>query len=265
MYPFIHLGHFSIGTFGLLLWLAAVAACWVLHRNFARYGLDADAIGIVAFATIAGVIGGKLWHVFEDPAALMHDPTGVLFDRAGFAWFGGLLGGILVLAWQARSAKVRSLTMLDLCAPAAAIGYGVGRIGCLTSGDGDYGKPTSLPWGMSFPNGLVPTTQRVHPTPIYEFLVALAIGWLLWKFSEPAQHRLRRPGLITGEYLALSGLARFLVEFIRINPPLYWGMSNAQVASLGSIVAGLLLALYARRHVAPAITLAPVEAASPAV
>ena len=114
---------------------------------------------------------------------------------------------------------------------------------------------------MSFPHGLVPTTQRVHPTPIYEFLVALVIGWVLWKFSAPASHRLRRPGLITGEYLVLSGIARFLVEFIRINPPLYWGMSNAQVASLGSIVAGVLLALYARSHVVDEVSTQPAAAA----
>ncbi len=71
--------------------------------------------------------------------------------------------------------------MLDLAAPAVSVGYGVGRIGCLVSGDGDYGIPTSLPWGMSFPHGLVPTTQRVHPTPIYELLVALLIAGYLWR------------------------------------------------------------------------------------
>jgi len=230
-----------------MLWLAAVCACWVLHRNFRRWKIDADAIGIVAISTVAGVIGAKLWHVLESPQLLRQDPFGMLLDRAGFAWFGGLVLGILSLLWQSRGAGLSKLGMLDLSAPAAAVGYGVGRLGCLTSGDGDYGIPTNLPWGMSFPNGLVPTPPgvRVHPTPIYELIVALLIAWFLWKRGRPeAAHP---AGQITGEYLILSGVARFLVEFVRINPKIYWGMSNAQMASLGSVLAGILLIVWARR------------------
>jgi phosphatidylglycerol:prolipoprotein diacylglycerol transferase len=250
MYPFIHIGSLSIGTFGLCMWLAAVCACWVLHRNLRRHAVSADAVAIVAYVTVLGVAGAKLWHVLEEPANLLHNPAAQLFDRAGFAWFGGLVAGILVLLWQGRQAKTGGLGMLDLAAPAASVGYGVGRLGCLISGDGDYGIPTSLPWGMSFPHGLVPTTQRVHPTPIYELLVSLAIAVYLWWRGKPRpeQRPMLGVGQITGEYLILSGIARFLVEFIRINPRIYWGMSNAQVASLGSIVAGLLLLIWARKQ-----------------
>jgi phosphatidylglycerol:prolipoprotein diacylglycerol transferase len=245
MYPYIHLGSLPpIGTFGLMLWLAAVCAGYVLHLNFRRFHVQADAISVVAFVIVLGVIGAKLWHVFEDPATLLHYPAATLFDRAGFAWYGGLIAGILTLMWQGRTAKVGALGMLDLAAPAAAVGYGVGRIGCFTSGDGDYGIPTSLPWGVSFPHGLVPTTQRVHPTPIYELVVALIIAAILWKRGR------RNPGEITGEYLVLSGIARFLVEFIRINPRIYFGMSNAQVASIGSMIVGVGLIVWARRHAA---------------
>jgi phosphatidylglycerol:prolipoprotein diacylglycerol transferase len=244
MYPFIHIGRISIGTFGIMLWLAAVAACWVLQRNFRRWKIDADAISIVAVVTVAGVIGSKLWHVLETPSALMAHPADLLFDRAGFAWYGGLVVGILTLLWQARVYKLSSLQMLDLASPAAAIGYGVGRLGCLVSGDGDYGIPTKLPWGMSFPHGLVPTDQRVHPTPIYELLGALLILWILWRSGRPEKPK---PfGQITGEYLILTGIARFLVEFIRINPRILWGMSNAQLASLGAMVLGAGLILLAR-------------------
>lgn len=244
MYPFIHIGHFQIGTFGILLWLAAVSGCWVLYKNFQRKGVHADAINVTALATVAGIIGAKLWHVFESPHLLMQIPMQLLLDRAGFAWFGGLVAAILVLMWQGRVAKVGALGMLDLAAPAAAIGYGVGRIGCLTSGDGDYGIATSLPWGVSFPHGLVPTVQRVQPTPIYEFIAALLIAWYLWQ-----RGKVDRPiGMITGEYLVWSGLARFLVEFVRINPKIYFGMSNAQVASIGSVIAGVVLIVWARRH-----------------
>jgi phosphatidylglycerol:prolipoprotein diacylglycerol transferase len=264
MYPFIHIGHFSIGTFGLCLWLASVCACWALYCNFRRFGIDADAVGVAAYTTVGGVVGAKLWHVLEDPMLLMHQPFQVLFDRAGFAWFGGLLAGIAVLVWSGRQAKIGGLGMLDLAAPAVSVGYGVGRIGCLVSGDGDYGIPTSLPWGMSFPHGLVPTTQRVHPTPIYELLVALLIAGYLWRRGAKSGEGSAPLGQITGEYLVLSGVARFLVEFIRINPRIYWGMTNAQVASLGSIVAGILLIVWARRHstTASAAEVMPIEAAS---
>jgi len=139
--------------------------------------------------------------------------------------------------------------MLDLAAPAAAIGYGVGRIGCLTSGDGDYGINTTLPWGvhMKF-NALVPPNPPdalVQPTPIYEFLYALVIFWILWQLGK----KYKPIGWLTGLYLVLSGFGRFLVEFVRINPKLYFGhtMSNAQVAALGSSLVGILVMLWAIR------------------
>jgi phosphatidylglycerol---prolipoprotein diacylglyceryl transferase len=259
MFPFIHIprlftlhlfGHSlpvggDIGTFGIMLWLAAVCAWWVLQKNLRRSNLQADAMGIVAVVTVAGIVGAKLWHVMDTPGD--H-----ILQREGFAWFGGLVGGILALLWEGRANRIGSLAMLDLAAPAAAVGYGVGRLGCLTSGDGDYGIATNLPWGMSFPNGLVPTLPgvRVHPTPIYELIVALIIAWILWRRGAA-----KKPvGEVTGEYLVLSGIARFLVEFIRINPKIYWGLSNAQLASLGSIAAGVALIAWARWRATKAVS-----------
>jgi phosphatidylglycerol:prolipoprotein diacylglycerol transferase len=256
MLPFLHIWHLTLPTFGLMLAIAAFSAGFLLQGNLKRYRIDADAVGIIAIATIAGVFGAKLWHVLQDPGYLIAHPS-VLLDRSGLAWFGGLVGGVGALLLQAKSTGVRSLSMLDLCTPSAALGYGVGRIGCFTSGDGDYGIASNLPWAMSFPHGTDPVNYPVHPTPLYEFIVAVAITVYLWKRSAPATQRLLHMGQLTGEYLILSGVARFLVEFIRINPRIYWGMSNAQVASLGSIAAGLVLVLYARRHVLSGLTVAP--------
>lgn len=166
--------------------------------------------------------------------------------QAGFAWFGGMLAGVAMLMYQGRVAKTGAVRMLDLATPAAAVGYGVGRIGCLTSGDGDYGIKTTLPWGVHMrPDALVPTTNLVQPTPVYELLFSLALAWLLWRLGG----KTRPVGWITGLYLVLSGLGRFLVEFVRINPRIYWGMSNAQVASLGSIAVGLIVMLAVRGRV----------------
>lgn len=269
MYPFIHIGSHALGTFGLLLWLAAVCATVVLHKNFERFGIDADALNVVALSVVVGILGAKLWHELENPsmiAAGLHAETiraggsafwGFLhWFQAGFAWFGGLVGGILTLMWQGHVSRfkgpregtlgqrVGALRMLDLAAPAAAIGYGVGRIGCLTSGDGDYGKPTTLPWGVHMkPDALVPTPFAVQPTPIYELLFSLVLFAILWQLGK----RFRPVGWMTGLYLILSAVGRFLVEFVRINPRIYMGgrLTNAQVAAVLSGLAGLALLVYA--------------------
>jgi len=275
MYPYLNIGSFHIGTFGLLLWLAAVAATFLLHRNFVRHGIDADALNVVALVVVLGILGAKTWHELQSISELRasmrqitaptwRHPMDILSEflfwfRAGFAWFGGMVAGVAMLMIQGRNARPEGLTgwwagvrMLDLAAPAAALGYGVGRIGCLTSGDGDYGIKTTLPWGVHMaPNA--PTRDLVQPTPIYEFFFSLALAWILWKLDS----RSRTVGWLTGVYLVLSGLGRFLVEFVRINPRLYWGMSNAQVAALGSMVVGGIIMLTARKRVPGPVLIEP--------
>ena len=235
MIPYLHIFGLNIPTFGLMLWLAAVAAAFVMDRTFRRAGIEADAVGMVAVAVVAGIVGAKIWHVLDTPSEFREIGWRVLWDSAGFAWFGGLTFGIAALVIQGWRSGIGGLRTLDLASPAAAIGYGIGRIGCFLSGDGCYGIPTNLPWGMSFPNGIEPTFVRVHPTPLYELGAGLLIGLWLWR-----RGRKPRPaGWLLGEYLVLSGFARFLVEFIRRNPKVLWGLSNAQLASAGSVVVGL--------------------------
>lgn len=262
MVPYVHLWHFSIPTFGLMLWLAAVAGAFVMDRGFKRAAIDADAVGMVAIAVLAGIVGAKLWHVIDTPSEFRDMGWRVLWDTAGFAWFGGLVFGITALVVQGLWAKIGALRILDLAAPAAAIGYGIGRIGCFLSGDGCYGIETKLPWGMSFPNGIEPTPPgvRVHPTPLYELGVGLLIGWYLW-WRGRKRHG---TGAILGEYLILTGAARFLVEFIRRNPKILWGLSNAQLASAGSVIVGLGLVWWAAHRPAsePDAATAPVGRAA---
>lgn len=243
MIPYLHILGLRVPTFGLMLWLAAVSGAIVMDRAFKRAHIDVDEVGMVAVAVVAGIVGAKLWHVLDTPQEFRELGWGVLWDSAGFAWFGGLTFGIAALVFQGWRARIGGLRTLDLAAPAAAIGYGIGRIGCLLSGDGDYGIPTKLPWGMSFPHGLDPTPLgvRVHPTPLYELAGALLISWLLW--LRGSKHK--PTGWIVGEYLVLTGIARFLVEFIRRNPKVLCGLSSAQLASAGSIVAGAALIWWA--------------------
>jgi phosphatidylglycerol---prolipoprotein diacylglyceryl transferase len=272
MIPFLHLGPLQIPTFGLMVAAAMLAAYFVLRADLGRRGIAAKDSGVaeafIALPCLAGIIGAKLYHVLETPRELFADPVGQLFSRYGLAWFGGLIAGFAAFAWLARRRKIPLLMMVDVGSPAAAIGYGVGRIGCLLSGDGDYGKPTSLPWGMSFPHGLVPTTQtcvawgwpascKVQPTPIYEFVAACVIAWILWRIgarqiaavnAKPGStsaraQRLSSPpvGEVFAFYLILTGIERFFVEFIRINPRSFFGMTNAQTAGLASMIVGALI------------------------
>lgn len=247
--------------------LGFTAADLALEKEGKRRKLmKLDPYTVVAVVAFAGILGAKIWHIIDTPADRLTGDTlhsfGALVSwfRGGFAWFGGFVAGIAALLLIARQNGINMLTMLDLSSPAAAVGYAVGRIGCLISGDGDYGKPTTLPWGMSFPDGLVPTTQTcgqaidalhphgwpascaVHPTPIYEFVACVLICWYVWRRAS----RPLAPGVIVGEFLVLFGIERFLVEFIRINPRILWGMSNAQIAALLTVFAGVVMLVVAR-------------------
>jgi phosphatidylglycerol:prolipoprotein diacylglycerol transferase len=263
MVPFLHLWRLTIPTFGLMVAVAMLVSFYVLRADLHRRGIAQEnsglAEGFVAIPSLAGIVGAKLYHVLETPRDLLADPFGQIFSQYGFAWFGGLLAGVAAFLWLARRNKIPLLAMLDAGSSAAALGYGIGRIGCFLSGDGDYGIPTSLPWGVSFPNGLVPTTARVHPTPIYELLASCLIAWFLWglgkkqlaaaphglqllaKTKDPATGDAASPGYVFAAYLILTGAARFLVEFIRINPRSFLGLTDAQLASLVSILAGAVL------------------------
>jgi phosphatidylglycerol---prolipoprotein diacylglyceryl transferase len=257
MIPFLHLGPLTIPTFGLMVATALLVSAYVLQAEFNRrhaqleslpgYAAQKDegflVIGIVG---LAGLVGARLYHVLESPHELLAHPRDLLLSRYGFAWFGGFLGGFVALVILARSAKIPLLLFLDMCSPAACVGYAIGRIGCLLSGDGDYGTASSLPWAMSFPNGVVPTTERVHPTPIYEFLIWVGIAFVLWRWGAKALSGTAGLGKIFSGYLILTGIARFLIEFIRINPRSFLGMTNAQTASLVSIAIGILLLFRAK-------------------
>src|ERR1700675_600401 len=241
MIPYLHIGPLTIPTFGLMVALALITSGYVLQADFDRRGMKADAFLMITIAGLAGIFGAKLYHLLESPAEFFADPFHLFFSRYGFAWFSGFLGGFGAMLLLGRRAKLPLLEFLDACSPAASFGYAIGRIGCFLSGDGDYGKPTSLPWGMSFPNGVVPTTERVHPAPLYELLIWSAIGWLLWRLGARFLKRPGHSGDIFCYYLILTGVARFLVEIIRINPPWILGLTNAQVASAASVIAGCLL------------------------
>lgn len=270
MIPFLHIGPFTLPTFGLMVATAMLCAYFVLRADLRRRGIHAEAETLVALPSLAGMAGAKIYHVLETPGDLFADPIGQIFSTTGFAWFGGLIAGIGMLVYLGRKFRMPILLLFDIASPACALGYGIGRIGCLLSGDGDYGTPTSLPWAMSFPHGLVPTTDRVHPTPIYEFIASVAIAWFLWRMfargagrsetrpydeARPQTHAqareggdARSAGHVFAAFLIATGIERFLVEFIRINPRSFLGMSNAQTVGLISTIVGIWLWWHVSRN-----------------
>jgi len=165
----------------------------------------------------------------------------------GYSYLGAVLAGLLAAMVFRRVYRLpwRSFDGI-FC---ISIGYAICRIGCFLAGDGDYGRPTSMPWGMSFPHGTVPTVVRVHPTMLYSSLWEFALFILLWRLSNPLRHPRLRAGTIFCLYLILSSLGRFSFEFLSRNPILALGLREAQWVSLGLILlaSGLLIAIYVRR------------------
>lgn len=188
--------------------------------------------------TLVGFLGAKLYYLAENLGSLTaHD-----FGTSGFTWYGGFLTGLAAFVVLARRHHLPLRELAAVSAAPASVAYGIGRLGCLLAGDGTYGTPSDLPWAMAFPNGMVPTTVPVHPTPLYEAVAAFAIAGLLWSVR-----RWWRPSAVVGTYAVLTGTARFLVEFVRVNDTAVLGLTQPQLWSLALVSAGTaLLALAAR-------------------
>jgi phosphatidylglycerol:prolipoprotein diacylglycerol transferase len=260
MYPeALRVGSFVVSSFGVMMVVAFLAAYAQLRWGMGKLGIGTsdDAGALVFSGGLFGIVGAKLYF------ALLYQDWSAFFSRYGLVWYGGFLGGTAAVVWTLSRRRLPAWPMLDVLAPALALGYGLGRIGCFLVGD-DYGLPTDRPWGVAFPNGLPPTTAyylreefgvelspeipdhqvlRVHPTQLYETTVAL----LLWGGGFWALRRgllSKPPGRLgLGILLALS-LERFWVEFFRAKDDRFLGsLTLAQgIALLVSAVAlGLLV------------------------
>ncbi len=245
MYPEIHLGPVTLQTFGLMFALAFLAAGALVARRLKEIGKPVDWAYELCFAALAGgIIGSRIYFIVQNYDSVKDDLIGKLFSGAGLVWYGGAIGGAVAVLLWARYRRFLGLALLDLVAPALALGYAIGRCGCQLSGDGDYGKAWNGPWAMSYPNGTVPTDETVHPTPIYETL-AMGLGaWMLWQLRDRF-----RTGVLFAIYLVYAGAERFLVEFLRRNDAVALGLTAAQLESLGMAVAGVVwLYVVKRRH-----------------
>jgi phosphatidylglycerol---prolipoprotein diacylglyceryl transferase len=232
------LGDIAIPSFWAMAFLAFFVGLLVIRRDIVERGYDVRlAYDMVLWAYVGGWIGARLFVIPTGWSYFVEDPIVFLLSSSGWVWYGGLVGGAVGVLWLARRVGMPAAVAGDIMAPALAIGLAVGRIGCQLAGDGDYGVPTDLPWGMSYPDGVVPTTERVHPAPLYELVLYTAIFFTLWR----QRGRGLPPGHLLGQYLVYSGAARFAVEFVRRNPGWLLGLTTAQWFSVASIAVGLWL------------------------
>ena len=256
-----------IPTFGLLVasaflignWVAGIEARRLLPRQPRDFMNNVCLIGF-----IAGLAGAKLFHVLEHPREFVEAPMRMLLSTGGFTIFGGLIVGILAGAIYARRQKAELPLVLDAVAPALMLAYGIGRIGCQISGDGDWGIAATSPPPAGIPEWLWAQTYRgniagveipppgVFPTPLYETLMAFAAFGLLWKLRKHAHSS----GWLFGVYLLLAGIERLAIEPIRVNVTFsLFGaeVTQAQLIASACVLAGIFVMWRRRTRAAPAV------------
>lgn len=241
MYPVLfRLGSFEVTSFGVLVALGALAGIWLFTRELVRSGLPPDAVNAAVASVVGGLAGAKLlWtleHLGDEPL------TALLLSRGGMSWFGGLLGGLGTGLWMLRRHRVPLIQALAAATPALAVGHAIGRVGCFLVGD-DYGRPSSLPWAVAFPEGLPPTSVTVHPTQLYEAAVLAALAWALLRW----RRRGVADAVVLGRYLMIAGATRFAIEFIRVNVRVVGPLTVAHVFALSLAVAGIMLLILRQR------------------
>lgn len=251
----LRIGPLSIYSYGLMMALGFIVGDIVISSECKRRGYSTDfATALVVWGAIGGLVGARLYDVIDNWPIYMANPLSIVFSGAGFVWYGGLIGGVISTWLVARHYKIRFLVATDMCAPALILGQAFGRMGCQLSGDGDWGLPSKLPWAMAYPRAIVGWNSdtvlklnsqhqlvsgfypgvRVQPTPLYEVLLYVAIFCVLWSVRKKASI----DGQLLYLYMMLAGLARFMVEFVRINPRVLWGLSEAQLISIVMMVVG---------------------------
>jgi phosphatidylglycerol:prolipoprotein diacylglycerol transferase len=258
VYPFnIHLGPLHITGYGIMMMAAFLTGGWLIALELERRRLNRDySSDIVMAALIGGVLGAKIWY------AVLKGDLGALFSFGGLVWYGGFLGGVVAVLLNGWRLKVPARWTMQIIAPALAAAYAIGRVGCFLVGD-DYGRPTNLPWALSFPQGLPPSTAgdlaafrvpvppgldpstllAVHPTQLYEVFLMFVAFTILWKLRTKDWGT----GALFGVYLMMAGVERFFIEILRAKDDRFFGgFTLAQLTSVGILLAGLAVFLRLR-------------------
>jgi phosphatidylglycerol---prolipoprotein diacylglyceryl transferase len=252
------IGPFTVYGYGLMLALGFIIGSFLLVSEFKRRKLDPNtANNVTLIALIAGVAGSKILSILENWSSFVLDPIGTAFSPTGLTYYGGFILAAFSIYLYGKKKGIKFFTIADAISPGLILGYGIARIGCHLAGDGDYGFPTTLPWGTNysngtyppsaafrdfpeitsqFPGGIVPNNIPCHPTPIYEFIICALICWFLWSIRK----KTTQTGKLFMIYLMLAGMERFIIEFLRPNPRFILGLSEAQLISLVIIALGFI-------------------------
>lgn len=230
---------------------------------------------ILLWAAVAGFAGAKVFNALENWKAFMEDPVGMLIGFSGLTFYGGLICGGAAVLYYANKHGVKPLNMLDIGAPGMMLAYGVGRIGCQMSGDGDWGIPNLKPqphwlswlpdwtWSTTFPHNVNMSDPSnhipgcigkycnqlllpVYPTSLYESVVCIALFFVLWQL----RHKFKAPGVLFGIYMILAGVERFFIELIRVNTKYRLAgieFTQAELISIFMVIGGIALIAYVQR------------------
>lgn len=233
---------------------------------------------ITMIAAVSGIIGAKIFHNLENIGEFIADPIGQLLSFSGLTFYGGLIAGAASVIWYAKKYKINILHLIDSAAPSLMIAYGIGRIGCMMSGDGDWGinnlspKPdwmSFLPdwmWSYTFPHNVIRSgipmedcgaqfwqpycyelANPVWPTAFYEVVMSLLIFGILWSIRK----QIKVPGVLFSIYLIFNGAERFCIEKVRVNTEynILGGITQAEIISFCLVLIGLLgcIILYKKR------------------
>ena len=284
MYPWIDLYFIKIPSFGLMVATAFLVCSILIKKEFKKNNLDVKiADDMIFYAILSAIIGSKFYYVIEtgNYSSLFYNIENIFIELisfnisgaitelqllgSGLVFNGGFICALIFIAIYLYKKQINFLYMLDIVSPFILLGHGIGRIGCLLVGD-DYGIPTTLPWAISFENGLPPTTistftnggplsflgytqndlqqflingsnsvVSVHPTQIYEMSLYFLGFLIIRKFFYKTKETL---GLTSGLYLIYAGVARFVVEILRTNERYYLDLSSAQFISIVMVIIG---------------------------
>jgi phosphatidylglycerol---prolipoprotein diacylglyceryl transferase len=274
MFPVIfRIGNFAVTSFGVMMFFSFIAGATILGRQLERYQMKRElAWDMLALIAIGGILGAKIYYLALHWSDVVADPVHELLSRGGLVWYGGFIGGVTAYWYQIRRHKLPMATMFDATAPALAVAYAVGRVGCFLVGD-DYGVPTDSWVGIAFPHGSPPSSagylrsvgvtipadipnsqiMAVHPTQLYEVGLGMLMFALLWRLGRKPH----RQGQQFALFMILYAIERFAIEFVRAKGDrVLLGLSTSQIASILLLALGSFLWVRQGNH-APAAPLIP--------
>ncbi len=237
MYPILfNYKLITIGSYGLLLGTAFYIGFLLLEREFTLKKIDPElAYKLLIVVIPSAIIGAKIFHIFENFSEFLSAPSAMIFSGAGLSVYGGFVLSFISAMVVIKINNEGILKIFDATSPTMALGYAIGRLGCHASGDGCYGLPTASFIGMAYPNGIVPVTVNVFPTPLFESFASLIFFLILMRLRKLEM----KTGILFFIYLIMNGSARFTIEFIRLNPVTSLGITQAQIIALCFITVGI--------------------------